>query len=335
MISVLNSTVYTNTASGVGGGIWNNTAGAAANVIRRTPLSPPTTTRPAACSTATGRPCTLGHNLIGDGTCITPGVGDLPNTDPQLGPLAANGGRLALRRRWAARPSTPVTTAAARPLTCAATRAHRRRLRHRRRRNRLCALAALYGQQHRNGGIKTCGRQTLDITCARVWARPAACWRTTPRRPHHLVCGMAANGSGERAGRTKRHDAGDGNPGGPARRPRSCSRALTSTGLSGSPTIPAARDRNWQRTRKPRCWFWVGRAGTPGAHRRSCRADLRRRIRRLLCQPAVWRVAGGVGFWRKQRDPQPRRAGRAAERTDGAICAGRAAAPALLGEAIG
>ena len=34
----------------------------------------------------------LGNNLDSDGTCGLTGAGDLPNTDPLLGPLAANGG---------------------------------------------------------------------------------------------------------------------------------------------------------------------------------------------------------------------------------------------------
>jgi CSLREA domain-containing protein len=37
-------------------------------------------------------PVSLGHNLDGDGTCLLTGTGDLPSTDPQLGPLADNGG---------------------------------------------------------------------------------------------------------------------------------------------------------------------------------------------------------------------------------------------------
>jgi hypothetical protein len=34
----------------------------------------------------------LGHNLASDGTCFLTAAGDLPNTDPKLGPLADNGG---------------------------------------------------------------------------------------------------------------------------------------------------------------------------------------------------------------------------------------------------
>jgi hypothetical protein len=38
---------------------------------------------------------TLGHNLIGDGACIAPQIGDLQNTDPKLLPLPLAGGALA------------------------------------------------------------------------------------------------------------------------------------------------------------------------------------------------------------------------------------------------
>jgi predicted outer membrane repeat protein len=93
VISVLNSTVYTNTASSAGGGIWNNTAGAAANVILKNTIVAANNDPVSGVLNCDGPAMrTLGHNLIGDGTCITPGTGDLPNTDPQLGPLAANGG---------------------------------------------------------------------------------------------------------------------------------------------------------------------------------------------------------------------------------------------------
>ena len=40
----------------------------------------------------TPAPTSLGHNLDGDGTCMLTGTGDLPSTDPMLGPLADNGG---------------------------------------------------------------------------------------------------------------------------------------------------------------------------------------------------------------------------------------------------
>ena len=40
----------------------------------------------------TPAPTSLGHNIDGDGTCLLTGIGDLPATDPGLGPLDDNGG---------------------------------------------------------------------------------------------------------------------------------------------------------------------------------------------------------------------------------------------------
>jgi hypothetical protein len=40
----------------------------------------------------TPAPTSLGHNIDGDGTCMLTGPGDLPSTDPGLGPLQDNGG---------------------------------------------------------------------------------------------------------------------------------------------------------------------------------------------------------------------------------------------------
>jgi CSLREA domain-containing protein len=40
----------------------------------------------------TPAPTSLGHNIDGDGTCMLTGTGDLPATNPLLGPLADNGG---------------------------------------------------------------------------------------------------------------------------------------------------------------------------------------------------------------------------------------------------
>jgi CSLREA domain-containing protein len=40
----------------------------------------------------TPAPSSLGHNSDGDGTCLLTGTGDLPSTDPNLGPLENNGG---------------------------------------------------------------------------------------------------------------------------------------------------------------------------------------------------------------------------------------------------
>ena len=93
VINVINSTVYGNKASSAAGGIWNNTAGSAANVILKNTIvafNNNTSTGILNCDGPAMR--TLGHNLIGDGTCITAVTGDLMNTDPKLGPLADNGG---------------------------------------------------------------------------------------------------------------------------------------------------------------------------------------------------------------------------------------------------
>ncbi len=93
VINVLNSTIYGNQAASAAGGIWNNTAGAAANVILKNTIvafNNNTNTGILNCDGPAMR--TLGHNLIGDDTCIAPGTGDLKNTDPKLGPLADNGG---------------------------------------------------------------------------------------------------------------------------------------------------------------------------------------------------------------------------------------------------
>ncbi len=93
VINLLNSTVYTNTASGAAGGIWNNTADAGANVLLKNTIVAGNNDPVSGVLNCDGPAMrTLGHNLIGDGTCITPLASDLMNTDPQLGPPAANGG---------------------------------------------------------------------------------------------------------------------------------------------------------------------------------------------------------------------------------------------------
>lgn len=92
-ISVLNSTVYGNKALSAAGGIWNGTGGLAANVILKNTIvafNNDTKTGVLNCDGPYMR--TLGHNLIGDFTCISPATGDLNDTDPKLGPLADNGG---------------------------------------------------------------------------------------------------------------------------------------------------------------------------------------------------------------------------------------------------
>ena len=87
VIRLLNSTVYSNSASSAAGGIWNNTGGSAANVVLKNTIV--AGNNPVGILNCDGPAMrTLGHNLIGDGTCITPQTGDQTNTDPKLLPLS-------------------------------------------------------------------------------------------------------------------------------------------------------------------------------------------------------------------------------------------------------
>jgi hypothetical protein len=91
-VSVLNSTIYTNTASSAAGGIWNNTGGEDANVTLKNTIVAGNDDPNAGVLNCDGPAMrTLGYNLIGDGTCIDATTGDLKNTAPLLGPLAENG----------------------------------------------------------------------------------------------------------------------------------------------------------------------------------------------------------------------------------------------------
>lgn len=112
-LEMLNSTVSDNTASGDGGGllverealIVNSTiAGNSATNgggIRHTGAGSTTTSSTTLRHTivadneaddCNGPITSQGHNLDSDGSCALAGTGDLSNTDPLLGPLAANGG---------------------------------------------------------------------------------------------------------------------------------------------------------------------------------------------------------------------------------------------------
>lgn len=94
VITVLNSTIYNNDAMGAAGGIWNNTGGANANVVlKNTIVAGNNSSGVLNCDGPAMR--TLGHNLIGDGTCITALASDLMNTNPLLGSLGAHGGMTA------------------------------------------------------------------------------------------------------------------------------------------------------------------------------------------------------------------------------------------------
>ncbi len=84
-LSMASSTLSDNSAGGLGGGIFNYQGTV---TIKNTIIA----------SSASGGDCggdavvSSGHNLDGDGTCGLSAGGDLSATDPQLGPLADNGG---------------------------------------------------------------------------------------------------------------------------------------------------------------------------------------------------------------------------------------------------
>lgn len=93
VVNVLNSTIYSNTASSAAGGVWNNTAGTDANVVIKNTIIAFNNDLASGVLNCDGPAMlSLGHNLIGDGTCISPQTGDLMNTDPKLGTLRSNGG---------------------------------------------------------------------------------------------------------------------------------------------------------------------------------------------------------------------------------------------------
>jgi len=83
--TVYNCTFSGNSA-GYGGGIWNAVIGSP--TLGNTILANSTGGDCAGGGTVTSE----GHNLDSDGTCELTAQGDLPNTDPLLGPLQDNGG---------------------------------------------------------------------------------------------------------------------------------------------------------------------------------------------------------------------------------------------------
>ena len=114
-VTVTNSTISGNSAGDHGGAIWNagtlavksttltnNTAVTASGGIRNFGTADLVNTILAKNAAPAGPDCTddfggmtsLGHNLIGtaDGCSFTPAAGDKTNVDPNLGPLADNGG---------------------------------------------------------------------------------------------------------------------------------------------------------------------------------------------------------------------------------------------------
>jgi parallel beta-helix repeat protein len=84
-ITLANSTISSNTATTSGGGIFNNGGTA---TLKNTIVANSTTGGDCAGTALASN----GNNLDSDGTCGLAAAGDLPNTDPQLGPLADNGG---------------------------------------------------------------------------------------------------------------------------------------------------------------------------------------------------------------------------------------------------
>ncbi|MEX0684125.1 MAG: choice-of-anchor Q domain-containing protein [Dehalococcoidia bacterium] len=84
-LALQNVTITGNSASSGGGGLaFEGAVAAIANTIIAGNVGD---------DCQIGDPLTsLGYNLDGDGTCGFAAGGDLPNTDPQLGPLADNGG---------------------------------------------------------------------------------------------------------------------------------------------------------------------------------------------------------------------------------------------------
>jgi hypothetical protein len=78
--TLTNVTLSGNTASGGGGGIYNN----GGTVTLRSGVL--------AASPCLGTVTSQGANVSDDATCFSTGGTDLANTNPQLGPLANNGG---------------------------------------------------------------------------------------------------------------------------------------------------------------------------------------------------------------------------------------------------
>ncbi|MGH2685553.1 MAG: choice-of-anchor Q domain-containing protein, partial [Actinomycetota bacterium] len=113
VFSVVNSTFSGNSAGDEGGGMWTNSAPLSLNNATVTGNTAPagngggignengTTTlsntivggNPGGdCATSTGAFSSGGNNIASDASCNLGGPGDLPSTDPKLGPLAENGG---------------------------------------------------------------------------------------------------------------------------------------------------------------------------------------------------------------------------------------------------
>lgn len=95
-VRVINSTIAENRAGGPSG--FQGRGDAIADAF--SPAGSVTLKNSIVASPATGLgldcyavvPATLGHNIDSDNSCVLTGTGDLPNTNPLLGPLANNGG---------------------------------------------------------------------------------------------------------------------------------------------------------------------------------------------------------------------------------------------------
>jgi CSLREA domain-containing protein len=85
-VTLDSSTISSNMLGSSGGGISFNTG---TLTLRNTIVA---NNQGAQCAVFAGSLTSAGHNMSSDGTCGLTGAGDQPNTDPQLGPLADNGG---------------------------------------------------------------------------------------------------------------------------------------------------------------------------------------------------------------------------------------------------
>ncbi len=109
-LTLTNVTFAANSAARDGGGIFKGFAGSAtlANTI--------------VASNTSGNDCSglitsSGHNIDTDGTCGLVATGDMPNTDPLLGPLADNGGPTFTRAPMTSSPAIDLGDALACPST--------------------------------------------------------------------------------------------------------------------------------------------------------------------------------------------------------------------------
>jgi RTX calcium-binding nonapeptide repeat (4 copies) len=92
-VTLLNTTVADNTANAGGGGIENvQVNGATAMTLQNTIVSGNSALGGAGCQNVSGTLTSNGHNLEDHDTCHLRAAGDLPNTDPALGPLADHRG---------------------------------------------------------------------------------------------------------------------------------------------------------------------------------------------------------------------------------------------------